>query len=1573
MGCEYLYKDEDGNPSAVYARALAQHGPEVAEQIYVRYMLNTINTKFSLPLRKSLDEIEADGRKLKITQAEDAYVNPTTSKMFVRVTDYLESIIQRYKAKDAGQAKIQDALKGTDSLAIAKTKLADKLILSEFGPGWKHLTDAEKAAYIAKRIKDDPTLPDRAKAEIEAMWKASPLGGTTFHSLVDQVLTRMEVLYNDKSNTDADGNKKQISISQIWSITNDVRNANLKDWQIERKGYTVDKFDVKEIATFVTDLVKEIQKVETKIGRHLIMKPEFKVSTTGLVPPGSALDGIAGTIDLLLVDEKNEFAMTVDFKTKNASKIGEFDKVTGTFIGGPFQEIDNTSAQRARAQQALYAAILLEETGIRVSDTMTMEIPITYSTLETKPMGSNVYIPTGVGVATTAGPIPLGSLLSEINTHFKEGNLKEYYDKMRLTGISGVVESWSNGQATFTKDHKDKYLKNKILQKFENPVSKKMVIDTMEGQIDVTGKSDDEIRAELSAIYDRTKEDQSNIARDIIGFFTYSGTKGYFLPRGLRGKENALTTLLAGFDKSTHTIHRAQGYLKELEGIGPDVLIVENNVTKALSFISAVTISNSKVDFDDDGTGRRSSLIGKYATNKQVKTAALDPRLISTPQTHDFLAMKLALAALYIRRATGKSIAIDRMRVTSMNMGPSVQSTQTTFDVELKKLQLFADVAEDDFPAEYKELLKFLQKTKYAPTMETELYGFMKTLRDNMDPLNDSWIAKDTRGELIKVYDEMKDGKFVSSELRRLIGDYFAKLYKEIGGRGQDIRKDPRYIAVARVLLEIEGFDKELGEVASRRVNVKYIRGAVSSGDKILTGLHTRYNNASAKIRMDMNEFSKEHKRLLSALQKDRNSDLIGDSEKTFGRLYKKSDNPEDRMMLYTSADPEYSKLSTAERAYLDFINENMPKALARSAAMRYKEGILSGRLWKPGSVPVVFKGEELVTKETMTNWSALKKAIESKWKGSGKVMVSNEITQEIDWDFATRFDNQATDEGIGNSRTRRDRLGLEDMSNPGTMPSNIETNLAFIMNSAMLESAEKEHKEILLQTFNAAEAILYADGDEKAIGMTAEMMQGWKNMVMFSRYAEEPSQVMARGMDVLNQLSSTALFTYSLKQGLVEFSTGTLQNMASLMSNMIQNQVAEWTNQPQNVGRFTMPDWIWASRAWNKYDQKLEQISYDLGIVTADPDDLKTPEFRGQSKFNVFKSESGFWLNRLFFNTAISHTFFAIMKNQGIIDAYKNVDGVWTYDEELDSRFYAYDAENGIGEKPPETDDEKKRYSLWVAVRSQMDKEGTLHKVTNRMILPMTANERSEIKHYATRLYGSFNKDAIIHGEIYSVIRGMFRYKKWFFSQRVANYWTPTIRDEAMYGHWEQEQDEDGNFHTVWKGDDFEGIIQTLTFITKELARTRDASFLNGSGLNKYQRENVSKLLADLLISLMMMFMVLPFMSGMETEVDPVTGKETTTTKDWAKSSAAQSLYKAGVNATADLFLVNSIPGMTRSMFPGLSVLSGLGTGAWKLGKSYITEGEDAWETTKQYVGKFGAGTSLVPVIEFAENHIIP
>ena len=387
-----------------------------------------------------------------------------------------------------------------------------------------------------------------------------------------------------------------------------------------------------------------------------------------------------------------------------------------------------------------------------------------------------------------------------------------------------------------------------------------------------------------------------------------------------------------------------------------------------------------------------------------------------------------------------------------------------------------------------------------------------------------------------------------------------------------------------------------------------------------------------------------------------------------------------------------------------------------------------------------------------------------------------------------------------------------------------------------------------------------------------------------------------------------------------------------------------------KNSGRFGVKDFAWGMGAIKgtygiDTESQVFQILFDHGLVHADPAQLKQKEFATTNKGGVFISRPLHYLNQLFFNTSLASTFLAEIHSKGINKAYEEytVDGMvrHKYNETLDPRFYVYDETRpGWGNnKPPTTPEEKQKHGLWKAVREKQAAEGAIDDEGN-MKFPMTAEERTSIKYYATKLYGSFHKDKEIDENAHALIRMFLKYKSWFL-QKASNYYM--VSDESMArGKWEWVEDpdhEDGGYQT-WVGMPSEGILQSMGFLITQLNDLRSIAAFQT--LNDVQKENLGKLLADLLLITVFASLLTPWLLEKD---------------DFSKTSFGRSLKGALKNATMDLNVAATAVQMGDSTAPVISMAANGGTNFLNAFGALIQGNEDdAWKSLDGGMRSFGA-----------------
>jgi len=1537
MGCRLIYKDVDGKPSAIYERAVEKYGLEKAEEIYIRHMLPKINTRRSvstatLPGNSPFDVAGQDD--VEINEGHTRYINQNNGESYSSITTLLEKYVVNEDPKSV--AALLRGATPESGLALGLTNQAMKLLAMELSEDKLPLT-RRKPQDIVDYVKLHPEALDAAKKDVQALWTAQNEGGNIIHTILRTV---NEVAEEKATETNLPVDPNQ-TFQYIIEAQKRLESSNI--WY--KEGTRIPRYSTESLAKIVKPLYTYIQKrsfSEKDVNGnpqkfHLVA--EKKIYTNKLKDPTSGSDGIAGTVDLLIVSEDKKTVIMVDFKTKALHKKTEFSKITGQHIKGPFAtpKLGHSAENMALAQELLYSTVLRVDPRYNtiVTDLISLVIPVNYTTKGFKQeIGDNEYEGVSIGEVDPITPDKVTEVGNKTQAIIKfyttpiDPNVRDVFDEYREKGIAGITESWSgetedgNPQATYSKWHRESFIKKRMNTFQTNPDGTKFVYSFDGTKLDITGKTDDQIKTMLSEKYDQLKYAQENLPSDVVDYFNAKG-KGRE-PKTMYGKSNAISILLRGISHETHTLELAQNYLPELSGIGPDVLVAVNRKTKAITLLSAIITRNSPVKFPGDGSkNKRSSILGKFVTDQQLQSSLLPDKLMHTPTVHDYINMKLGLAAMYINKHYGGNANIEKMQTVSMFGGNSTEYTTTTPDAEIGKLKAFRRYAGIEFPQEYSDLLDSTKKISTAGNTLKDLIAMIET---NTDPLGDTKQFLDVKKELVDSYNAWHTDKLQGWELKKALGNYMEAVALGLNKRmtQDEIQSDPQFRFVAKTLLEYCNFDLNVQQWAADRNSVAAMNGAVSSGDPYMIRFHVEQNSASQRVRQEMNDFMKEHKRLYKAVFKEKSVDIYGNTTKAFDNLWVNDGNQANAMTFKKDNDPS---LTAAEKAYVKFWNDEMIDVLVHASPRNKVAGILDGTYWQRGTVPILKARPELLNVKTLTSWENLREVLGDKFKAMRKKTVGTVDKSFLEFEFPTQFDNQATDTGVGHSDRRRKALGLQDPNSPTELDlSKIERNPIAILNMARLESAEKSNNRILLQLVVAAQTSVSAAGVASRTGMTKEMIEVWKEMMIFTRYKDEP---LAPYVDTVNRMSSEILFAFSIRQAMIELSTGTLQTASALMANTMQNAYASWFGREDMKGRYNWNDFVWGMNAWAKWDPKINQMVYDNGMLVADANDMRNAEFYGGNKVDLFKSEVAFAANRLFFNSAITHTFLAQMRHLGIDKAYTRKGDNWVYDETKDPRFFVYDPDNGIGDVAPSTDDELRRHSLWKATRESLASQGGLDPATKRMTTPLTGDQRAEIKLYATRMVGSFSSDAAVVGEFYSIQRVMSRFKRYGY-QKIANYYTPTVKDNPIYGKFRQAKNEEGEWETEWVPQDFQGIIQTLGHVVKEISMLRGVSMVKN--LNQYQLENLTKLMSDLLLFILMMTFAIPFLANVQDEVNEETGKITSVTGDFGKSQLGTSALRAAVNAASDLMFIYSLPSMAESMAPGFQVMGG---GLLKVGQA--------------------------------------
>lgn len=1515
MTCSYQFFDIDGKPSSVYKKVSSKKGHSAGVKAYIDSIL-TSNVDFSktiIPSKVDIDDLIKSKPDIKV----DANGNIVNGKL--RGITSLVASLKEVENVNTGMFQTQAKL---DTEVIVAKSARNKILAMMADINKNIVTDREQLEKLTdERIAAEPEEFAKVVEKVRAELEAAPQWGTAIHAVMQKAFEKFNELY---PNGPLD---KKYAINDLFLQLRKEDNSKPAAEQIFA-GMTQRAIDG------IQDTFKETINIIDNVGNSI-----FKGSKFRIVPELYLSDdelGIHGIADIVLADEEGRIHI-IDFKTTSLKKDGTgpaFDRDYGGKFGGPFKRHQKAtnSGNSAHIQMSYYSAILAKK-GFTPTGTTTVlvgidtfkadrSIPGFFANKRANVMLDNVKVQTDYkGFRPSLHRDIIGDVVSE----------DDITQGLHNT-VNSLISTEANNNFPTVHDDLKAYIERMKNNAKEDPKTGKKWIYRKDASNAVTDKrlfldaGEETINRALTADYNERMNDDRNLAYNVINYFTTGGSE---VSNNIRRSKAWIDRMFKHISNETHILMTAADYDSTLRGAGPDVLVAINKATGAVSLYSVITQSNKNFRFNDITTGHesRTTFFGKYATDRQVKSEGISSESTGSGTIHDAATFKLGLIAMQLQAK--KKVTIDEIKAASFN-GESGSSITTSYIAkEIDKLRVLLKYAGDKAPKELHNLYKNPKVTKSSNYGGSALDTFKTMLND---ATNFKMYGNDFKNLRKSLQQKLKDWEPGSTM------PYNA--YKELIKFQTSLRRvstvpEEEMLAADRAVLEVTKLNLLTKQVMTDFVGRKIVgkstlRTTMTSGDALQERLQVLYNESMTRIRNEFYEHNQKQKKLLLDLANEYNGNL----SKAYENLYLDFKREGDFSNYMKLKPVTHHTLigKPASQAFIKYFNEQVKNNYKRLLSTAEFAKFERGETWTEGMVPLMISHTGLLEKATFDSYDSFKSASQrefDKVARSKKAFESKEEQdRQMEYQYEYKLDKwftaQVGNSGPQNSQARLHLLGVDEEGKPIKVKHTPETNLALILNNFLVTTSESEHFAPIFSAIGSMSTVLkdiHDSNPDLKQENTLKVLNDWYKMVIYSEYGDETGKVVEIA-DKVRSLTSVTYFAARISSMATELMTGGVQSTSAAVANSISNVLKKGS------GRFDLGDWAWATKAWSSnfdvdLSSKLHKIVYDNGMDRADPAQLKSKDMASLSKLAMFKSNPMYYVNRVFFNSSITHTFLAEMKNKGIIDAYVNKgtskEPKWLYDETLDKRFYVYDPNGNYGSKmknkPPTTPVEKQAYEFWKAVRSEMDSEGTLRE-DGSMTVPLTSKERTDIKFYATKIYGSFNKDTIVNEQTSFVARLMFVYKHWFI-QKAANYWTPTDMSEAR-GEWIWVADEEMENGGYWDftGLPAEGILHS---IGRLISQAQEQGFsASVKGMDQIQRENLGKLLADLLLLGIITALVGPLFE----KNNPL-----------MKTSIGQDLGKAFKNSTSDLFIVGTALNMGDSISPTLSsiatTLKNLGNGA--------------------------------------------
>jgi hypothetical protein len=384
------------------------------------------------------------------------------------------------------------------------------------------------------------------------------------------------------------------------------------------------------------------------------------------------------------------------------------------------------------------------------------------------------------------------------------------------------------------------------------------------------------------------------------------------------------------------------------------------------------------------------------------------------------------------------------------------------------------------------------------------------------------------------------------------------------------------------------------------------------------------------------------------------------------------------------------------------------------------------------------------------------------------------------------------------------------------------ETNLEVVLDLFTMEAARMEHMNRVAGDFNAAESLFKWQKSalfEERIGLNVDWIQWWRTSQLFNKDIDSGS-LSSKFVNTFNKAASIGLI--AAKPGVA-----VLNLLAQQVSAFSQATANSFTGNKD----YSLTDWSKAGVTISnpKNYEKINLLLQDFGLYNLSMSDLINGHRRYGNK-SIFRMKylysllnAGDWYSR-------SQLLVAQMMHDGTWDAYSVENGVLKYDEKADGRF------NGEKLTP------EKGKALNDALRYQMAKDGLLPTGNSGAPLPKAydSNLAARIKGQADSVIGGFDRDA----------RGLYSFHSWGKLLGLFKTWLPSRLNKGfsssytseIMGNYEFTRTDDNSMMAVWKGEQMEGMLNTLLYYGWYLAKYRKSP----DKLTDVQRSNLRRLTAD-------------------------------------------------------------------------------------------------------------------------------
>lgn len=495
----------------------------------------------------------------------------------------------------------------------------------------------------------------------------------------------------------------------------------------------------------------------------------------------------------------------------------------------------------------------------------------------------------------------------------------------------------------------------------------------------------------------------------------------------------------------------------------------------------------------------------------------------------------------------------------------------------------------------------------------------------------------------------------------------------------------------------------------------------------------------------------------------------------------------------------------------------------------------IMGMDWKRGRVPLVRatffnkfyrRGQNTETSYQET-FAKIFENMEENFGQGERVNIDDEYSIE------NRFRNQYNNETYDG---RKEILGLDDDTGFANLEiyNEWETNLEVVADLFMMEALRVKNMNDVAGDFNAAQSLFNWQKSalfEERIQQNINFVEWWKSAQLQNRDIDSGT-LQSKMVNAANKTASIGLIAAKPSVALLSF----MSQQVTSFSQAIANSFA--ASKEYSLGDWTKAGFMVTNP---KNYEKINLLLQQYGLYNLSMSDLVNGHRRYGNK-SIFRMRylysmmnAGDWFSR-------AQLLLAQMNHDGSWDAYGVKDGELIYNEDLDGRF------NGDKLSP------EKGKALKEAIKAQMKTDGTIGP-DGKMTRAYDSNLAGRIKGQADMVIGGFDRDTRGLYSFHSLGKLLGLFKTWL-PARINRGFSESYKSEIM-GNYEFITDADGNTVAVWKGEQLEGMMNTLMYYFWYLGKYKESP----KELTTAQQNNLRRVVGDvaMIASAFLLYGILP------------------------------------------------------------------------------------------------------------------